>query len=90
MRLTLLGASRTEWVLLRDSGPRPSAAAAIHATDALRGVCQQWLCHDSTPPSVSSARSRIFLYVKLVARHSLLQGLIVWDRAMELVCFRHI
>jgi hypothetical protein len=90
VRLTLLGESRAEWVLLRDSGLRPSAAAAIHATDALRGVCQQWLCRDSTPPSVSSAMSRIFLYVKLVARHSLPQGQIVWDRAMELVCFRHI
>ncbi len=90
VRLTLLGASRAEWVLLRDSGPRPSAATAIHTTDALCGVCQQWLCYDSTPPSVSSSMSRIFLYVKLVARHSLPQSQIVWDRAMELVCFRHI
>jgi hypothetical protein len=90
VRLTLLGALRAEWVLLRDSSPRPSAAAAIHSTDLLCGVCQQWLCRDSTPPSVSSTMSRIFLYVKLVARHSLPQGQIVWDRAMELVCFRHI
>jgi hypothetical protein len=77
-------------VLLRDSGPCPSAAVAIHATDTLRGICQQWLCCDSTPSSVSSTMSRIFIYMKLVARHSLLRGQIVWNRAMELVCFRHI
>jgi hypothetical protein len=41
VRLTLLGALRAEWVLLRDSGPRPSDVAAIHATDALCSICQQ-------------------------------------------------
>ncbi len=90
MRLTLLGTSCVKWVLLRNSSPRPSTAVAIHITDALRGVCRQWLCHNSMPPSVSSAMSRIFLYVKLVARHSLPQGQIVWDRAMELICFQYI
>ncbi len=75
----LLGASRAKWVLLRNNSPHPSAVAAIHATDALRGICQQWLCRDSMPPSVSSAMSCIFLYMKLVARHSLPQGPIVWD-----------
>jgi hypothetical protein len=37
LRLTLLGASRAEWLLLRNNGPRPSAHATIQATEALRG-----------------------------------------------------
>jgi hypothetical protein len=90
LRLTLLGASRPEWVVLREDGPRPTAQSAILATEALRRIREQWLCRDSTPPTVSSAVSRIFLYVKLVGRRSLLQGQVVWDRALELVSFRHV
>jgi hypothetical protein len=38
LRLTLLSASRPEWVLLRDDGPRPTAQSAILATEALRRI----------------------------------------------------
>ncbi len=38
VRLTLLGASHAEWLLLRDSSPLPSAPTAAQATGALRGL----------------------------------------------------
>ncbi len=89
MLLTLQSASRVKWLLLRNKGLSPSTAVAVHATEALRSICQQCLCCDSMPPSVRSALNCIILYVKVVAQHALLPGQIVWDRTMELVCFRH-
>jgi hypothetical protein len=70
MHLTLLGASRAKWLLLRDSGPLPSAPTAAQATEALHGLHQQWLCGTESR-LVGSALDNLALYVKLVARHSL-------------------
>jgi hypothetical protein len=74
LRLTLLGASRSDWLHANDNGPHDSDKAALAAKAALQQLRNQWLCCDSTPPTVGSALSRIFLYVKLVPRHSLRQG----------------
>ncbi len=82
LRLTLLGASRSDWLHANDDGPRASDEAALAATAALQQLRDQWLCCNSTPPTFGSALSLIFLYVKLVARHSLRQGPAVWERAL--------
>ncbi len=70
VRLMLLGGSRAEWLLLRNSCMLPSALTAAQVTEALRGLHQQWLCGTESR-SVSSTLDNLALYVKLVAQHSL-------------------
>ncbi len=88
MRLTLLGASRAEWLLLRDSGLLPSAPTTAQATEALRGLHRQWLCGTESR-SVGSTLDNLALYVKLVARHSL-PSRTICEHAQKLVSFGHV
>jgi hypothetical protein len=81
-RLTLLGASRSEWLLMHDDSPRPLDDSAVRVTEALKGICEQRLCRDGWPPTVGTTLSCIFLYTRLVAFNPRPQGQVVWDCAL--------
>jgi hypothetical protein len=90
LRLMLLGGLHCEWLHVSKNKLRTSNKAALAATALLMQLREKWLCCESLPPTLSSAISRIFFYIKLVMHYYRPQGQVVWDCALQLVCYRSV